>query len=829
MAELNFTKCVGCSGSAYLYMPDIECGVHGDIRKVKKIDDATGDSNFTLAPITKQVLAVELNGARLVIQNPDYIRRGDYLTDTDHPGSITPGHIRNLSYRGVIGTITQAGSNYANGTYTDVPMTSGSGTGLTAEITVDGGVVTSVLTSRLGTNYQVGDVLSADDANLGNGGGSGFQFTVSAVDTWKISTVPGGSAQGTQPSAHGISAGDTLTIQPIWVTTEQQRTDYNLEYTDYKSKAIYTRLWNTYIGNSGSGQVYGDGFATIDLLGYVSSDRFALDEIRFLSPQKIVTNTSLGTGQTPTPADFFGDPDTETFDVRLSQKKTSIAGPNPLSGPTGIIRWLNPIRRESTGQLAEWEMGFTPYRPVFNAQTGELIKWVKPDGTDYVETREVYDEDTNSIVTQSDVLVKNLPDTLTVTLDYHPYGIDVTNTGFESGENWYSRIHPFTDDFRISNPLGSSSGLCSNMRLEKQPTTIRTVEQVTATDLSSITNNQWGDSFDTNAERLAYLSSSTYFLKSSGSTSIYGGTGSPIGGQVAVNPEGTDSYIKFFYDSNGQNGQVCRFAGEEKSYTETIQGVSVQYNVIPIKTNDLSTDIDLKDARNLSGNNIIPTADTEFNIAYNGVVLRAWFSEGDRYDAPNSYTGGGNNQAVFDFDAFPLYAYAKLRDNTEIRSTELHDIDSLGNLSTQQPQWKRVFNPVYDPATGLTETEDPTTYGLETNLRTGQLNVSGVGDLIQTSTVPPDDVVPAAFQQVSRLSSAQIDTQGSSILRPGNRLTTLYINNETKTFDLDDVFGADRKVITPDIVNTEAVFIVGRAIGNTSVDIQINITYVEQL
>ena len=109
------------------------------------------------------------------------------------------------------------------------------------------------------------------------------------------------------------------------------------------------------------------------------------------------------------------------------------------------------------------------------------------------------------------------------------------------------------------------------------------------------------------------------------------------------------------------------------------------------------------------------------------------------------------------------------------------------------------------------------------------MNVNGIGDLIQTSTVAADDVVPAAFQQVSRISSSQLDTQGASILRPGNRLTTLYINNETKTFDLDDVFGFDRKVITPDIVNTEAVFIVGRAIGDTSVDIQINITYVEQL
>lgn len=67
-------------------------------------------------------------------------------------------------------------------------------------------------------------------------------------------------------------------------------------------------------------------------------------------------------------------------------------------------------------------------------------------------------------------------------------------------------------------------------------------------------------------------------------------------------------------------------------------------------------------------------------------------------------------------------------------------------------------------------------------------------------------------------------------MRPGNTLTTLYINNETKTFDLTDVFGFDRKVITPDITNTEATYLIARSINeSTPIDIQVNITYVEQL
>ena len=50
-----------------------------------------------------------------------------------------------------------------------------------------------------------------------------------------------------------------------------------------------------------------------------------------------------------------------------------------------------------------------------------------------------------------------------------------------------------------------------------------------------------------------------------------------------------------------------------------------------------------------------------------------------------------------------------------------------------------------------------------------------------------------------------------------------------KLFDLTDVFGSDRKVITPDITNTEAVYFVARSLSGVPVEIQINITYVEQL
>jgi len=90
-----------------------------------------------------------------------------------YPMSIVQGAIS-------AGTITP-GSGYINNLYSNVPITGGSGNGATANITVSGNVVTNVRFNNLGNFYVVGDVVSASTSSLG-GAGSGFQFTVTAVD-----------------------------------------------------------------------------------------------------------------------------------------------------------------------------------------------------------------------------------------------------------------------------------------------------------------------------------------------------------------------------------------------------------------------------------------------------------------------------------------------------------------------------------------------------------------------------------------------------------------------------------------------------------------------
>jgi hypothetical protein len=86
---------------------------------------------------------------------------------------ITTSNIKTL------GAIT-GGSGYVDLVYPGVPLTGGSGFGAEADITVSGGAVTAVTITSRGAAYEVGDVLSASNVDLG-GAGAGFSVPVSTI------------------------------------------------------------------------------------------------------------------------------------------------------------------------------------------------------------------------------------------------------------------------------------------------------------------------------------------------------------------------------------------------------------------------------------------------------------------------------------------------------------------------------------------------------------------------------------------------------------------------------------------------------------------------
>jgi len=90
-----------------------------------------------------------------------------------YPPSIVQSPVATL------GAIT-GGSAYTTGTYFDVPLTGGTGSGALATVTVAGGAVTAVTITDGGLQYGVADTLSAAAANIG-GTGSGFSVPVTSV------------------------------------------------------------------------------------------------------------------------------------------------------------------------------------------------------------------------------------------------------------------------------------------------------------------------------------------------------------------------------------------------------------------------------------------------------------------------------------------------------------------------------------------------------------------------------------------------------------------------------------------------------------------------
>jgi gliding motility-associated-like protein len=125
----------------------------------------------TLAPDVSQVLTVT---APVITFPPLGTKQ---FTSTDiNPGATAPY----LSINSIAATTLTAGTGYTTGTYFNVPLTGGTGTGATANINVVSGIVTSAVIVNAGIGYTVGNTLTAANTLVG-GTGTGLVVTVSAV------------------------------------------------------------------------------------------------------------------------------------------------------------------------------------------------------------------------------------------------------------------------------------------------------------------------------------------------------------------------------------------------------------------------------------------------------------------------------------------------------------------------------------------------------------------------------------------------------------------------------------------------------------------------
>lgn len=154
---------------------------------------ATNPTTTRALVLTSPVVNEPQNARQSLVSNV-HINGSDGLGASNYWGlgvfqdKVSFVNLYNLTYNGtgvgIAGSITAPGTGYTNGTYSNVPLTGGAGSGATATIVISGGAVTSVTIQRDGSGYAVSNVLSAAAANIG-GTGSGFQFTLSNVTALK--------------------------------------------------------------------------------------------------------------------------------------------------------------------------------------------------------------------------------------------------------------------------------------------------------------------------------------------------------------------------------------------------------------------------------------------------------------------------------------------------------------------------------------------------------------------------------------------------------------------------------------------------------------------
>jgi hypothetical protein len=192
------------------------------------------------------------------------------------------------------------GSDYTNGTYTDVALTGGTGTGARATITVSSNAVSAVAITSAGSGYAVSDTISANAVTIGNGintlttgslvGGSNY-----ATGTYTNVPLTGGTGSGARATVV-VGAGGDVTAVSI--------TSRGVNYTAADSlSAAASNLggFTNGIGTLGAvtgGSAYTDGtFTNIPLTGGTGTGALATVVVAS-NAVTTVTITTKGNGYT---------------------------------------------------------------------------------------------------------------------------------------------------------------------------------------------------------------------------------------------------------------------------------------------------------------------------------------------------------------------------------------------------------------------------------------------------------------------------------------------------------------------------------------------------
>lgn len=339
--------------------------------------------------------------------------------------------------------------------------------------------------------------------------------------------------------------------------------------------------------------------------------------------------------------------------------------------------------------------------------------------------------------------------------------------GFEVGEFDNGRVPAFTVDYRIPPPPGTNTGNCSYIRITVDDARFASATQVSGNNLPNLTQaflDQLGPEFPFDN------SSTAWYLKFVGAPPF---DYDPSGAEIGFNSSNLNPVDPSDPDVIPNTGSGIKFTTNFVTFQETLPDGSTITSYV---------------ARVNSKPSVPSSSGTAITIYYIPVNLETY-----RKLATKS----------FDYNPFPLFFFIEMRDGCRINGPVIKEVSQVEN----------VYNPKWIVSESMTLDNS--------NIQVGPSGATGftTGDLEST---PPN------FTSPQRLSSALIDVQSTSQLRPYEIIDKVYVGDQTTTIDLRAVFDFQKETITPDLLNTTAYFFIATSKEASSTEISGTLNYIEQ-
>lgn len=208
----------------------------------------------------------------------------------------------------------------------------------------------------------------------------------------------------------------------------------------------------------------------------------------------------------------------------------------------------------------------------------------------------------------------------------------------------------------------------------------------------------------------------------------------------------------------------------------------------------------------------IPNVGTRYYIRTDGDLLGDVGVEQEiAFKLVRIYSRHVNITRAFSFDVYPLYVVIGMRDKAEVNNITIEEYDAESKF-TYTPEW-------------LVET-DSTIQVVASGKPVESLNI--FNGSFENGGLSLQGYPPTNYQEITRLSAANIDRQLQQPLRPAEIKSTFYLGkDETTQINLDYLFGQDRYLITPGLYNTKATFFTVKALKE-SANTQISLNFKEQ-